>query len=184
MRKVGPESRKTYQKKIDNGFFNKFMKGNGLDIGFSGGEKDSLPILETAIGVDLDFPGYDGKTLPFPNNSQDYVYSSHCLEHIVDYKHTLQDWFRVTKINGYIIIVVPHRDLYEKKLDLPSRFNGDHKRFYTPASLLKEIEESLPNNHYRIRHLHDNDFKHNYNDPPEKHGNWEYELEVVVEKIK
>ena len=60
-----------------------------LDIGCKGNDAagkpldDSvggLPIIEGAIGVDLDYPGYDGATLPFPNESQDAVYSAHSLE--------------------------------------------------------------------------------------------------------
>lgn len=184
MRKVGGESRKTYQEKLDNGFFDKYCKGNGLDIGFKGYEKDIVPILDSAIGLDLDYPGYDGKTLPFSDNSQGYVYSSHVLEHILDYYRTIVEWHRVTKVGGYIITIVPHRDLYEKKLDLPSIWNGDHKRFYTPASLLLEFELALPINSFRVRHLRDNDFGHDYNTPQKEHSHGGYEIELVIEKIK
>lgn len=181
---VGAESRKTWIKKFDSGFWDKYCQGNGLDIGFSGYLKNVHPILPTAIGVDVNFPGYDGRTLPFPDNSQGYVYNSHCLEHVSDYKKAIQEWHRVCKNGAYIIIVVPHRDLYEKKLDLPSQFNGDHKRYYTAASLLKEIEESLPINSYRIRHMRENDAGHVYSDPPEVHGRGEYEIELVLEVLK
>ena len=184
MRNVGEESRKTYLEKLSNGFFLKYMWSNGLDIGFSGYLPNVVPILHTAIGIDLTYPNYDGVKLPFPDNSQGYVYSSHVLEHISDYKQAIQEWYRVTKIGGYIICIVPHRDLYEKKLDLPSRYNGDHKRFYIPSSLLLEFESSLPYNSFRVRHLQDNDEGHDYNDPPEVHGKWLYEIELVLEKIK
>lgn len=183
MRVVGTESAKTFVEKMASGFFVKFMKGNGLDIGYKGYTDYSMPILNTAIGIDMDYPGYDGKTLPFPNQSQDYVYSSHTLEHIQDYKSTIQEWFRVLKKSGFLVIIVPHRDLYEKKLTLPSQFNGEHKRFYTPASLLKEIEDSLSINSFRVRHLQDNDFGHDYDQPLDEHSHWQYEIEVVIEKI-
>lgn len=183
MRKVGGESRKTWEEKLSNGFFLKYMYGNGLDVGYAGYEPGVVSILDGAIGVDLNYPGYDGKTLPFPDNSQDYVYSSHCLEHIADYKQTILEWFRVTKKGGHIITVVPHRDLYEKKLELPSNWNGDHKRFYTPGSILKEFEESLPHNSFRVRHLQDNDKYHDYDQPAGQHSKGQYELELVIEKI-
>lgn len=183
MRNVGGESRKTYVEKLSNGFFLKYMYGNGLDIGFSGYEPDVVSILAGAIGVDVNYPGYDGKILPFPDNSQQFVYSSHCLEHISDYKQTIKEWLRVVKPGGYIITVVPHRDLYEKKLELPSIWNGDHKRFYTPASLLKEFEISLPVNSFRVRHLQDNDKHHDYSQPNEEHSKGEYELELVIQKL-
>lgn len=183
MRNVGAESRKTYLDKINNGFFVRFMSGHGLDIGYSGYEPGVVSILPNAIGVDLTYPGYNGKNLPFADNSQDYVYSSHTLEHIPDYKQAINEWYRVVKPGGYIVTVVPHRDLYEKKLTLPSNWNGDHQRFYTPASLLKEFEDSLPINSFRVRHLRDNDEGHKYDDPPDVHGVWLYEIELVVQKL-
>jgi hypothetical protein len=63
----------------------RFITGrNLLDVGFKGYESGVVPIIDGAVGVDLDHPGYDGGTLPFPSESQDAVYSSHCLEYIPD----------------------------------------------------------------------------------------------------
>lgn len=184
MRKVGPESRKTYEEKLKNGFFDRFMSGKGLEIGFKGYENDeTVPILESATGIDLDFPGYDGKTLPFADNSQDYIYNSHVLEHITDYRETIQEWFRVIKKGGFIVTVVPHQHLYEKKVFLPSQWNGDHKRFYRPSDLIKEFEISLPINSFRVRHMKDNDFGHDYLQPDNEHSKGQYEIELVIEKI-
>lgn len=182
-RQVGEESSKTYLDKINNGFFDKYMVGLGAEIGYSGYIPNVVPILENCDGYDLKTPGYNGLNIPVADNYYNWLYNSHTLEHITDYKSNIKEWFRVVKKNGYVIIVVPHRDLYEKKLDLPSRFNGDHKRFYTASSLLKEIEDSLPVNNYRVRHLKENDEGHNYNDAPEVHGKWLYEIECVIEKI-
>ncbi len=183
MRKVGEESQRTYQDKLTNGFFEKYMSGKGLDVG-GRGYINSESILPGAILVDLDYPNYDGVHLPFEDNSQDYVYSSHVLEHISNYQAVINEWRRVVKVGGYIITVVPHRDLYEKKLILPSIWNADHKRFYTPASLLKEFEDSLPVNSFRVRHLKDNDKGHSYETPINEHSHGEYEIELVIEKIK
>ena len=181
---VGEESRKTWNHKAENKFFNKYMYGDkGLDIGGTGYLENVKPILPSAKIIGLDYPGYDGRTLPFADNSQDYVYSSHCLEHITDYKKAIQEWYRVVKVGGYIITVVPHRDLYEKKKSLPSRFNEDHKRFYKTSDLVREFEESLPINSFRIRHLQENDQGATYTDPPEKHGTGQYEIEMVIEKL-
>ncbi len=180
---VGPESQKTYQEKLNNGFFLKFMKGKGLDIGYAGYETGRGTILPTAIGIEPSYPGYDGTHLPFPDSSQDYIYSSHCLEHISNYQEVIKEWLRVIKPRGYIITIVPHRDLYEKKLTLPSQFNEDHKRFYTPASLLEEFEISLPINSFRVRHLQDNDFGHDYLQPANEHSKGCYEIELVIQKL-
>jgi SAM-dependent methyltransferase len=184
MRNVGEESRKTYQEKINSGFFNKYMSGRGAEIGYAGYIRNVVPILDTTDGYDLSTPGYDGKTIPVPDEFYDYVYSSHTLEHIENYKQTINEWMRVVKPGGYIITVVPHRDLYEKKLTLPSNFNGDHKRFYSPSSLLKEFEDSLPINSFRVRHLKDNDEGHDYTQHPEQHSIGHYEIELVIQKLR
>lgn len=184
MRKVGAESRRTWQQKHASGFFDRYMTGNGLDIGFSGYEDAVLPILETATGIDKDYLGYDGFNLPFQNESQDYVYSSHCLEHIQAEGLTIQEWFRVLKLNGHLVIVVPHMYLYEKKQHLPSKWNEDHKRFYTPGSLLIAVENSLPPNSYRVRFLEDGDDAFDYHKGPDTHSDGQYEVTLVIQKIK
>jgi hypothetical protein len=81
-RPVGTESSKTYALKIANRFVAKYLSGDAvLEIGHKGVASDAVvTIVPQAIGIDLDYPGYDGETLPFPDESHDAVYSSHCLE--------------------------------------------------------------------------------------------------------
>ncbi len=182
---MGEEASKSYRLRLENGFIDTYLSGRAiLDVGYKGYIADVVPIVPQAVGVELDFPGYDGRTLPFAEESQDAVFASHCLEHIPDFRNALQDWFRVLRTGGFLVIMVPHQFLYEKKVALPSQYNGDHQRFYTPASLMAEIEESLPPNSYRLRHLADNDLGYDYSIPPEHHSGGCYELELVVEKIE
>ena len=72
----------------------------------------------------------------------------------------------------------------ERKAFLPSRFNGDHKRFYTPKSLLAEIETSLPVGCWRLRSLRDIDEGFIYALPPDQHPRGSYEIGLVVEKTE
>lgn len=182
--KVGIESRKSFSAKLKSGFFSRYMSGDViLDIGYRGYVSDVVPILPHAIGIDTDYPGYDGKRLPFDTNSVDAVYSSHCLEHISDSVDAIREWHRVLKVGGFLVIAVPHRDLYEKRLTLPSRWNGDHKRLYTPSVLLNEIERALAPNTYRVRELRDNDDGYDYTIGPDRHAAGGYEIEVVIEKL-
>jgi SAM-dependent methyltransferase len=181
---VGVEARKTIALKFADGFVQRYLSGsNILDIGYKGYISDVVPIVPQATGIDLDYPGYDGRTLPFADASQDAVYSSHCLEHIADYRQAIGEWFRVVKPGGYLIIVVPHQFLYEKRSGLPSRWNEDHKRFYTPGSLMTEVEQSLRPNTYRLRQLADNDLDYNYAIGPTQHAGGCYEIELVVQKL-
>lgn len=183
-RHVGSESSKTYEEKLANGFFDKYMTGKGCEMGYAGYEPDVVPILDNCDGYDIiTTPGYDGEHIPVEDSHYDYLYSSHCLEHISNFPAAIEEWFRVVKPGGHIVTVVPHKDLYEKKSGLPSRFNADHKRFYTAHSLLAEFYATLPINSYRVRHLRENDEGHSYSDAPEVHGLWLYEIELVIQKL-
>jgi SAM-dependent methyltransferase len=186
-RPVGEEARKSYDQKILSGFWSRFITGpRVLDIGFVGQlGLSALPIFEGAIGVDLDYPGYDGRILPFETDSQDAVFSSHCLEHIPDHIKAIQEWHRVTKVGGHIITLVPHAFLYERRKRPPSRWaETHHLRFYTPMSLLAEFEAALPPNSYRVRHLADNDLHYDYSASPDTHPVGCYEIELVIEKVR
>jgi SAM-dependent methyltransferase len=184
-RKLGAETMRSHARRLREGFYHRYLSGDAvLDIGYRGGKPDAVPVTDKAVGIELDYPGYDGVHLPFPDFSQDAVFASHCLEHIVDWKTILADWFRVLKIGGYLVIAVPHQQLYERKADLPSRFNGNHQRFYTPASLMTEMQEALPVGGWRLRSLRDIDEGFGYAVPPEMHAKGCYEIELVIEKIR
>jgi SAM-dependent methyltransferase len=183
-RKLGPETARNQARRQAEGFIARYLSGDHvLDIGYRGGLADAEPVTEKAIGIELDYPGYDGVRLPFEDGSQDAVFASHTLEHIEDHRTALAEWFRVLRTGGYLVVAVPHQYLYERKSALPSRFNGDHKRFYTPASLMREIEEALRPGCYRIRSLRDLDDGFAYDLPPERNPVGSYEIEAVVEKI-
>lgn len=182
--KTGTEARKSFVRWLDDGFIGRYLSGGAvLDVGYKGYQNDAHPILPWAIGVDLDYPGYDGSRLPFADNSQDAVFNSHVLEHITDYRQAIADWFRVVRVGGHLIIIVPHQFLYERSAAPPSRWNGDHKRFYTAGSLLREVEEAVNPIRFRVRHLEDNDRDFDYSIPPEKHAGGCYEIILVLEKI-
>ena len=180
------ETSKSYRDRLESGFLHRYLSGPiVLDIGYKGDSSaEARPVTPDAIGVDLDYPGYDGATLPWPEGSVDTVFASHVLEHIEDYRSVIRDWHRVLKVSGYIVCHVPHQFLYEKKLAPPSNFNGDHKRFYTPGRLMAEFEESLEPNSYRLRYMADFDQGHDYSLGPETHSNWGYEIQAVIQKLK
>jgi SAM-dependent methyltransferase len=180
---VTGETQGSFVAKLRGGFYATYMAGDViLDIGYRGAFENATPVFPHAIGVDIDYPGYDGSRLPFEDGSVDAVYSSHMLEHVADYVATIRDWYRVLRVGGFIVCIVPHQFLYEKRRNLPSRWNEDHKRFYTPARLLSEFEAALEPNSYRVRHLADGDDGYTYHIGPEHHGGGRYEIEVVIEK--
>ncbi|MFH1789668.1 MAG: class I SAM-dependent methyltransferase [bacterium] len=83
-------------------FATKYCVGKGLDIGagqwvFEGARAIENNENENALKInEID-------------NSLDYVYSSHSLEHIKDWKKALAEWARVLKPNGIIFLYLRHQ---------------------------------------------------------------------------
>ena len=103
------ETSKAHDRRIREGFFELFCNGIGLDIGFWGD-------LVTKNSTGFDFEHGDAQKLEhIEDESFDFVYSSHTIEHLPDPSEGIKNWFRVLKSGGYLIIYLPHRDLYEKK---------------------------------------------------------------------
>lgn len=57
-----------------------------------------------------------GDQLPFADNSQDFVISSHVIEHFYDPVRTMQEWLRVVKPGGYIFVIAPHKERTPDKM--------------------------------------------------------------------
>ena len=67
------------------------------------------------------------------NNSYDFVFSSHSLEHIANPLKAINEWLRIIKSGGYIIIIVPEKSVC-----------FDHKRNYSKFStLLSQYEKNI-----------------------------------------
>jgi ADP-heptose:LPS heptosyltransferase len=75
----------------------------------------------------------------FGSQSMDFVYSSHTLEHISDYKSALKEWWRVVKVRGYLILYLPHKDFYPNMGQNGS--NPDHKHDFLPQDIISAMEE-------------------------------------------
>jgi SAM-dependent methyltransferase len=165
---------------MEEGFFDRLCQGRGLDIGHGG---DLL--CENCVGYDLE-DGDAGALDNISDGTFDFVYASHVLEHIPDPARALRNWLRVVKPNGYLIIVVPHRDLYEKRDRLPSRWNPDHKHFFLPETdeapdsigLRQLIREAIPE--AQLIYLKVRDQGHTISDP-DVHSDGEYSIEAVLQ---
>lgn len=114
-------------------FVRRFFVGDGLDIG---GRPDPLAqyvelfCRVTSIRTwDLD-DGDAQLMQDVPDDSFDFVHSSHCLEHLDDPADGLSNWLRILRPDGHLIVTVPDEDLYEQEV-FPSTFNRDHKWTFT-----------------------------------------------------
>jgi len=173
---------------VREGWYEKYCPAsrNGIDIGCS-----SDPIHDHFDQWDMAFGDGDAVFMDgIPNNSYHTVYTSHLLEHVWDPIKAIQRWFEILAPGGNMIICVPHRDLYEKRLVLPSRFNGDHKTFWLPNryeppctfSLSGTIMDALLGRPYELLSL--TVLNEGWTPlPPEVHSPGEYAIEAIVAKF-
>ena len=79
-----------------------YCKGTGYDIGFCK-EEWKFP---SAIGIDISLDnGFHADNLP--DNEVDYIYSSHCLEHVDNWINTLELWISKLKKGGVLFLYLP-----------------------------------------------------------------------------
>lgn len=99
-----------------------YCNGKGCDVGF-GGDKIKKTDCD---GIDFEQPyTYTGKDkvdipcdvihneIPVPDNTYDYVYTSHLIEDFVDTKDALRKFIRILKNGGNLILVFPDQPKYE-----------------------------------------------------------------------
>lgn len=117
----------------DSRFAARYFIGDGLDVG---GGRDSLalyaelfPLIRNVVIYDA--PQGDAQKLENVDDASfDFLFSSHCLEHVRDPVEALGNWIRVIRPGGHLVISVPDEDLYEQGV-WPSTFNTDHKMTFT-----------------------------------------------------
>jgi SAM-dependent methyltransferase len=105
-----------------------FCKGNGLDIGCG-----DWP-LAWAIPIEK---RHGGDALKLPDGEFDYVFSSHCLEHLPDYIKALEHWASRIKSGGVLFLYLPHPDM---EYWLPQNCRK-HLHSCYPAQMVKILKD-------------------------------------------
>lgn len=116
------------------------MKGAVLDVGAGTGfYKRLLPHSINYVGLEInetkkyfknenpDLIFYDGRVIPFEDNTYDNVLCFEVMEHVYDYNNLLSEIFRVLKPGGTLLLSVPFAAKYHF---VPFDFFR-----YTPAAL-------------------------------------------------
>jgi hypothetical protein len=85
------------------------------------------------------------------------IFVHNVLQFLTETRQFLGLCFSKLSVGGILIVSAPHQFLYERKLRLPSRRNRLHRRFYTPNTLLADIEEAIDPCEYRVRFLGESD---------------------------
>lgn len=123
-----------------------FLRGKGVDLGAG-----MFKILPQAIAVDsgehshtfghpfvADVRADCTKLDLFASQSLDFVFSSHLLEHIQDYKAALKEWWRLVKHGGHMVLYLPHADFYPR-IGQPGA-NPTHVHDFLPEDIIKAME--------------------------------------------
>lgn len=121
-----------YPKFQAEGFASKFAfpyaqqvcKGRGYDIGcgkIAWALPGSIPI-DPQISED-----YNAMRLPYESD-MDYIFSSHCLEHLISWCDVMDYWYDVLKVGGVLFLYLPD---YSQSYWRPWE-NRKHLNIFTP----------------------------------------------------
>jgi SAM-dependent methyltransferase len=106
-----------------------FCRGVGLDVGAG---RWPLP---GAIPVDL---ADGGDAMHLPAGDYDYVFSSHCLEHLADPVAAIEHWKTRIKPRGVLFLYLPHPDMCYWR----PQHNRKHLHLFWPedtAEMLRDL---------------------------------------------
>ncbi len=128
------ETSKALIRRLQDGrFVSKYFRGNDIDI-TAGPDPLSKYTQQFPLMTSLkvwDVQDGDAQLMAgVPDNTFDFVHSSHCLEHLHDPYEAFDNWVRICKPGGYIVTTIPDEDLYEQGV-WSSNHNPDHKTSWT-----------------------------------------------------
>jgi SAM-dependent methyltransferase len=113
----------------------KYCIGSGLDIG-----ADRWPF--PGANPVYNEPHRNAYVLTdVPDASQDYVHSSHCLEHLERWQDALQLWVKKIKPGGYLFLYLPHEEM--KLWNPGSPWVKDGHKWQPTVAVLRPFLESL-----------------------------------------
>lgn len=181
------ETSKARARRDREGWFDRYAPArlSGIDIGCQADFLNATFRRWDTIYGDGDATLMEG----VPDGVFQTVYASHLLEHLDDPRTALRNWWRILRPTGHLIVCVPHRDLYEKRTHLPSRWNGDHKTYWLPdfaapedpphtRGLRQAIGEAIPDGEVVCVKVLDEGYDPN----GDGHAVGEYSIEAVVRK--
>lgn len=112
------------------GFALQHCRGYGLDVGSS-----AWPLAGC-----VPIPGPDERHR-FNEGPFDFIFSSHCLEHIAEWQDELKLWEQSVKVGGMVFIYLPHPAMEMWAPNGPW-VGGEHKWAPSPVTLVKWLHEN------------------------------------------
>lgn len=127
-------SKSIMRRNFDRRFATTYFVGAGIDIGCGPDPivnyAEFFPLMTAYRAWDL--PDGDGMLLEgVEDESFDFVHASHSIEHMQDPKIAMDNWIRVCKKGGHLVLLIPDEDMFEQG-KWPSEYtNGDHLTSWT-----------------------------------------------------
>lgn len=105
-----------------------FCRGKGLDVGAGRWPFPGAKPIEISCG---------GNAGALPAGQWDYIFSSHCLEHLADAVYVLKHWKTRLKPGGCLFLYLPHPDM---EYWLPQN-NHKHLHAWQPADMARLLRD-------------------------------------------
>lgn len=98
----------------------KYCRDNGIDVGAGEWPIKGARIIE-------DDKSENAYKINNPDNSLDFVFSSHLLEHLDNWQDALREWYRVLKREGVIFLYLPHPscEMWQENVNKFHKWNID-----------------------------------------------------------
>lgn len=124
-----------------------YTRGTGLDLG-CGSAKPFPHFIGVDNNIDSKLFGAEASARQltvkscerlsiFADESMDFVFSSHLLEHIENYRGALAEWWRVLRVGGHLCLYLPHAEFYPN-IGTPGS-NPDHKHDFMPTDIMEAM---------------------------------------------
>ncbi len=162
--KLGAEEFKKCQSETEKfrHFTAPYCEGVGVDVASQG-----VTVVPWAISFDLpkaEFERYaNGQPpkgpihlrgfadkLPFEDRSLDFLYSSHYIEDVLDWKPVIKEWDRVLKVGGHMIILLPDKKLWNEAIARGQTPNCEHRHESYAGELTEFFGQFF--GHYKVLH--------------------------------
>ncbi len=113
-----------------------YCHGSGIDIGAGYWPLPGAIPVDTGQG-----PGLGKVVADFADDSLDYVFSSHCLEHIDNWREILCQWISKLRQGGILFLYLPHPECAIWRSGSP--FIGDAHKWIPTSEVLKSAVQQL-----------------------------------------
>lgn len=127
------QSKAAQRRKFDWGFNNLYFVGDGIDVGCGPDSMRHTMHLFPKITSITEYDRQHGDAQMMANiedESFDFLHASHILEHVGSPLIALENWARVIRNGGHLIITVPDWGMYEHR-HWPSQFSTEHLSAWT-----------------------------------------------------